>query len=97
MESVWIAYISSTFFQLMWTLDCTENIGKILGYRMNYCPTVSLNNTDCTGKNNIIVNTKTQKSIWYENFKFTYECPEINIMYYCSIVPMYVLQDIFKF
>lgn len=50
MENIWFSYISSTFFEINWKLDCSDKIGTILGYRLFYCPIVSMDNTTCAGK-----------------------------------------------
>lgn len=37
--------------ELRWKLDCSDRIGAVLGFRIYYCPVVSINNSACKGKN----------------------------------------------
>jgi len=36
--------------ELRWKLDCSDRIGAVLGFRIFYCPVVSINNSACKGK-----------------------------------------------
>ncbi|XP_050425934.1 cytokine receptor-like isoform X2 [Adelges cooleyi] len=47
MKSVWVNMIGSTFMELRWKLDCSDRIGAVLGFRIFYCPIVSINNSAC--------------------------------------------------
>lgn len=51
-ENIRVGYISTTFVELRWTIDCSSKIGTILGYRLYHCPVVSESNATCIGKRN---------------------------------------------
>jgi hypothetical protein len=53
-KNVWVNIISSTHMELRWKLDCSDRIGAVLGFRIYYCPVVSINNSACKGKNFVI-------------------------------------------
>ncbi|XP_022172088.1 cytokine receptor-like isoform X2 [Myzus persicae] len=46
-KNVWVNMISSTSMELRWKLDCSDRIGAVLGFRIFYCPVVSINNSAC--------------------------------------------------
>jgi len=47
--------IGSTSMELRWKLDCSDRIGSVLGFRIFYCPVVSINNSACKGKNLFLI------------------------------------------
>lgn len=49
-KNVWVNIIGSTFMELRWKLDCSDRINSVLGFRIFYCPVVSINNSACKGK-----------------------------------------------
>ncbi|VVC44107.1 Hypothetical protein CINCED_3A018202 [Cinara cedri] len=46
-KNVWVNMIGSTMMELRWKLDCSDRISAVLGFRIFYCPVVSINNSDC--------------------------------------------------
>lgn len=48
-KNVWVNMIGSTSMELRWKLDCSDRIGAVLGFRIFYCPVVSINNSACKG------------------------------------------------
>uniref|UniRef100_A0A2S2NC68 Cytokine receptor n=1 Tax=Schizaphis graminum TaxID=13262 RepID=A0A2S2NC68_SCHGA len=46
-KNVWVNMIGSTSMELRWKLDCSDRIGAVLGFRIFYCPVVSINNSAC--------------------------------------------------
>lgn len=50
--------INSTFMELRWKLDCSDRIGAVLGFRIHYCPVISINNSACKGKLILIISLK---------------------------------------
>lgn len=49
-KNVWVNKIDSKWMELRWKLECSDRIGEVVGYRIFYCPVVSINNSNCKGK-----------------------------------------------
>ena len=50
MFNIDINVIASNYIQMYWTLDCSERVDPIEGYRVLYCPLASKQNSKCIGK-----------------------------------------------
>lgn len=56
MQNVRISKEGSSYIELEWKRDCSDRIGPVRSYRIDYCPTKSKYDSDCLGKyQNVII------------------------------------------
>ncbi|XP_018331539.1 cytokine receptor [Agrilus planipennis] len=49
MKNVWINNVGSNFIEVGWKLDCSDRIGSVEGFVINYCPILSPTERKCNG------------------------------------------------
>lgn len=54
-----VSVMGTHFMALKWSFNCTERIGFVDGYHINYCPSNPKNSSDCNGK--IVFGLKTKR------------------------------------
>lgn len=50
MKNVLISNVSSTFIELGWKLDCSDQIKNVEGFIIYYCPIITPRDPTCLGK-----------------------------------------------